>query len=120
MSAGSLVTVACAECDHSAEFELTEEQSRIERTSLKFSCTSCKGKGLVIAYVPMRERQQLLRVKCAGCKELLSEERQRAMPGTRLCVECASSGPQGDKRKFTKDSFGSREAFKRDRGSWRR
>jgi hypothetical protein len=42
------------------------------------------------------------------------------MPGTRICVDCASSDPDSDKRKFVKDSFGSREDFKRDRGSWRR
>jgi hypothetical protein len=120
MSAGSLVTIACAKCGHSAEFELTDEQSRKDRSRLTFRCKSCKGEGHVVTYIPLRERQQSPGVKCTGCPELLSEERLKAMPGTRLCVECAASGPQGDKRKFVKDSFGSREDFKRDRGSWRR
>ena len=122
MSAGSLVTIACfdALCGHSAEFQLTEEQSRKDHSRLRFKCERCNGKGRVVAYITARERQVPLPGKCAGCNEPLSEERQRAMPGTRFCVDCASSGPQGDKRKFVKDSFGSREEFKRDRGSWRR
>ena len=122
MPAGSLVTVVCTndKCGYSAEFELTQVQSLKDPTRLKFNCKSCKAKGRVAAYTPMPERQQPPRIKCAGCQELLSEERLKAMPGTHLCVECSSSGPNDDKRKFVKDSFGSREAFKRDRGSWRR
>jgi hypothetical protein len=122
MTAGSLVTIACFTdlCGHSAEFELTEEQSRKDPNCLRFSCKRCNGKGRIIAYIPMQERQDPLRAKCTNCQELLSEERKRAMLGTCLCVDCASSSPDDDKRKFTKDSFGSREAFKRDRGSWRR
>jgi NAD-dependent SIR2 family protein deacetylase len=120
MSAGSIVTLACAKCGHSAEFELTEEQSRKRRAGSGFKCNRCKSKGRVVAYAPMRERQQAVISKCDGCSELLSEERLQAMPGTRLCVPCASSDPDGEKRKFVKDSFGSRDDFKRDRGSWRR
>jgi Prokaryotic dksA/traR C4-type zinc finger len=120
MSAGNVVTLACDKCGHSAEFELTEEQSRKRRAGSVFRCSRCKGKGRVIARVPMRERQQSVGIECDRCRELLSGARLRAMPGTRICVACASSDAEGEKRKFTKDSFGSREDFKRDRGSWRR
>jgi ssDNA-binding Zn-finger/Zn-ribbon topoisomerase 1 len=120
MSAGNIVTLACDKCGHSAEFELTEEQSRKRRSGSEFRCSRCKGNGRVVAPSPMRERQQSIELKCARCSELLSEERQRAMPGTLLCVTCASSDPDGGRRKFVKDGFGSREDYKRDRGSWRR
>ena len=94
MSAGSLVTIACVECGHSAELELTEEQSQMDRTHLKFSCKRCKGEGRVLNYISMRERQQSLPVKCARCPELLSEERQRAMPGTRFASHVPPQTPK--------------------------
>jgi Prokaryotic dksA/traR C4-type zinc finger len=120
MSVGSIVTVVCDRCGHTAEFELTEEQLRKRRAGSGFKCGRCKGKGRVVASTPMQEQQQSIGLKCARCPELLSEERLRAMPGTRLCVDCASSDPDGENRKFVKDTFGSREDYKRDRGSWRR
>jgi hypothetical protein len=42
--------------------------------------------------------------------------------GEELAMElgCASSTPHSDKRRFIVESWGSREAFKKDKGSWRR
>jgi RNA polymerase-binding transcription factor DksA len=48
-----------------------------------------------------RERPQT--VKCAKCEKELSKERLEAIPGTRLCVECASSDPSGGRRRFIEE-----------------
>jgi hypothetical protein len=114
-SSESVVTIVCNDCQHSAELQLTEAQSRKSRVALKFRC-DCGGSGTLVDYASPGERAK----QCANCKEPISEQRLKAVPGTRLCVECARSGPDGDKRKFVEDSWGSREAFKRDKRSWRR
>ena len=84
MSVRSIATVVCDRCGHTAEFELTEEQLRRRRSGSGFTCGRCKGNGRVVAYTPMHEQQQSIGLKCARCPELLSEERLRAMPSTRL------------------------------------
>jgi hypothetical protein len=119
MSMGILVTVECSECSHSAEFELTEKQSLQKPSELKFRC-KCGGKGHLVSFILPDDRACSLAVKCVRCGEELLKERVAAMPGTRLCVECASSDPSQDRRRFIEEPWGSPEAYKRDRGSWRR
>lgn len=43
-----------------------------------------------------------------------------ALPTTTFCVNCAAQDPNNKKNRFIRDSFGSREDYKRDKGSWRR
>jgi hypothetical protein len=116
------VTIACGECNHSAELKLTHKQSLVDRNDLKFRCSDCGGEGRLVPDNPSKQSldQTLQREQCAECQRLISDQRLEAMPGTRLCVECASSTPHSDKRRFIGESWGSREAFKKDKGSWRR
>jgi hypothetical protein len=48
MSAGNLVTIACAKCDHSAELRLSHKQSLVDRQELKFRCNDCGGGGRLV------------------------------------------------------------------------
>lgn len=59
-------------------------------------------------------------VRCTSCNSYISLERIRALPSTTLCINCASQDPSNKKNRFIKDTFGSRNDYKRDRGSWRR
>ena len=58
--------------------------------------------------------------RCISCNAYIPIQRIMSLPNTNLCVNCASQDPQNEKKRFVKDTFGSRDDFKRDRGSWRR
>ena len=58
--------------------------------------------------------------RCTSCNAYIPIQRIVSLPNTNLCVNCASKDPHNQKKQFVKDTFGSRDDFKRDRGSWRR
>ena len=58
--------------------------------------------------------------RCASCDSYIPIQRILALPSTTLCVNCASQDPNNKKNRFIRDTFGSREDYKRDKGSWRR
>ena len=57
--------------------------------------------------------------RCVSCNVYIPTQRIMLFPNTTLCVNCASQDPHNQKKRFVKDSFGSRDDFKSNRGSWR-
>ena len=60
------------------------------------------------------------RVSCEGCGRIIPDKRIEAMPNTKLCVSCASNYPSGQKARTERETWGSRDDWKRDRSSWKR
>jgi RNA polymerase-binding transcription factor DksA len=54
-------------------------------------------------------------VHCLSCGEEIPEKRLEALPGTKLCVDCAASNPNENNRKRIAEPLGSRDDYKRDR-----
>jgi|SaaInlStandDraft_1057018.scaffolds.fasta_scaffold227390_1 hypothetical protein len=50
------------------------------------------------------------------CDALIPVERLKAIPGTTVCVRCASSRPFTKQR--VQETWGTREDYKKDRQSW--
>jgi very-short-patch-repair endonuclease len=57
---------------------------------------------------------------CAGCGKMIPAARLAAVPGTRLCVSCAEDDPCGSPSRSVSEPWGSRDAWKRDKASWKR
>jgi RNA polymerase-binding transcription factor DksA len=55
---------------------------------------------------------------CEICDELIDHRRLVVVPTTTKCINCARN--EDKPKKKIRDSFGTREEFKRDRGGWRR
>ncbi|UDQ87416.1 TraR/DksA C4-type zinc finger protein [Xanthobacter autotrophicus] len=91
--------LVCRDCGREQEVDLTPTIiARLERGA-SLRC-SCGGKG----------------AQCLECNQPIPAARWRAVPGTRLCVEHASDA----RNRRAEEPGGSREAWKRDRGGWRR
>ena len=73
-----------------------------------------------IAEKPVDENALFVRVSCEGCGRIIPEKRIEAMPGTKLCVGCANNDPAGQKARAERETWGSREDWKRDSSSWKR
>ena len=57
--------------------------------------------------------------ECSGCGDPIPEERLAVNPNTRFCVNCAKDDPSGRKDRSLEETWGSRDAWKRDRASWK-
>lgn len=69
---------------------------------------------------PKEEETAFGRVSCEGCGRIIPDKRIESMPNTKLCVGCASNDPSGQKARTEKETWGSRDDWKRDRSSWKR
>ena len=69
---------------------------------------------------PAKEETVFGRVSCEDCGRIIPDKRIEAMPNTKLCVGCASNDPSGQKARTEKETWGSRDDWKRDRSSWKR
>ena len=69
---------------------------------------------------PKEEETAFGRVSCEGCGRIIPDKRIEAMPNTKLCVGCASNDPSGQKARTERETWGSRDDWKRDRSSWKR
>jgi hypothetical protein len=98
------ITVQCNDCKKVKSLLLSQADWERYHAGSKFRC-DCGGEG--------RARY------CEDCGEVIPAQRLEIMSNTRMCTDCAEKA-QGNARRFIADLLGSREAFKRDRGSWRR
>ena len=57
---------------------------------------------------------------CASCGKPIPAARLDAVPGTRLCAICAEGDPSGSPNRRVSEPWGSRDAWKRDKASWKR
>jgi hypothetical protein len=57
---------------------------------------------------------------CASCGKMIPADRLSAVPGTRLCVVCAENDPCGSPNRSVSEPWGSRDAWKGDKASWKR
>jgi hypothetical protein len=57
--------------------------------------------------------------ECSGCGGQIPPARLEAIPGTRLCIKCASKRPSGSKNRVISEPWGSRKDWERDRSSWK-
>lgn len=57
--------------------------------------------------------------ECVSCGDTISAARLKAVPSAIYCVECAASRESDYKRKIV-DTWGDRDAWRRDRASWKR
>ena len=60
------------------------------------------------------------RGSCARCGKLIPAARLDAVPGTKLCVDCAEDDPSGAPNRRVSEPWGSRDAWKRDKAGWKR
>ncbi|MBK1671183.1 hypothetical protein CKO28_24575 [Rhodovibrio sodomensis] len=104
------LVVECASCGRRAQISGTAKSG--PRTQARFRCSVCGGEGRVV------ETPQ--KVACTQCGRTIPERRLEAVPTTRLCVVCADDDPIGQPNRRSAEPWGDREAWKRDRGSWRR
>ncbi len=58
--------------------------------------------------------------ECSRCGGEIPIARLDAVPGTTLCIKCASGGPSDDQKRFISEPLGSREDYKKDRASWKK
>ena len=66
----------------------------------------------------MDDLEQEEQRECLKCGDEIPPARLKAVPLTKYCVNCVPKYSPGNKKKFIKDSFGSRKEYKRDRKSW--
>jgi RNA polymerase-binding transcription factor DksA len=57
---------------------------------------------------------------CEDCLKPIGYRRLQVQPNTRYCVSCAPNHPDGQKNRSVQETWGSRDAWKRDRGGWRK
>ena len=57
---------------------------------------------------------------CTNCGKPIPDGRLRAVPGTKLCVDCAQNDPSAAPNRSVSEPWGSREAWKRDKARWKR
>lgn len=69
--------------------------------------------------VEVRSSSSLQSRECISCGEIIPEGRLRLVPTATFCTAC-SQATEGNYRKKIKETWGDREAFKRDRSSWKR
>lgn len=57
---------------------------------------------------------------CDSCNVKIPKARLEAVPNTKLCINCANNDPSGSKNRKINETWGSRDDWKRDWGSWRK
>jgi len=57
---------------------------------------------------------------CKSCLKGIPLARLAANPSTDFCLPCANIRPEGQKNRKVIETWGSRDAWKRDRGGWRK
>jgi hypothetical protein len=57
---------------------------------------------------------------CLNCRTPIAEARLKAMPNTRLCINCAKRDPSGQANRRSSETWGTRDDWKKDRSSWKR
>ena len=73
-----------------------------------------------ISQPPNKKETTFGRVSCEICGRIIPDKRIEAMPNTKVCVGCASNDPKGQKARSERETWGSRDDWKRDRASWKR
>ncbi len=71
-------------------------------------------KPLRIQKHPQREKDE-----CSSCGEQIPTARLEAIPGTTLCVNCASKEPAGSQNRVISETWGTRDDWNKDRTSWK-
>ncbi|MGO4508016.1 TraR/DksA C4-type zinc finger protein [Bradyrhizobium sp. 2TAF36] len=104
------VVVRCVRCGRTRTVSIPDSR---DPSSLRFRCSDddCRGRGEV-------RHRAISENQCRGCSEEIPADRLAAMPGTHLCVDCASGQPPPKKR--IKEPWGTRDAWRRDRASWKK
>jgi len=121
--------VECKNCNRRVEININSDQE------YRLKCIECGNKGTIVSnkeyevdlLIRKSEEYSLDRPQiidpniCIRCGEIIPEIRLMSKPGTRLHLECEyDNKPSSDKKRFIHEPLGSREAFKRDRASWKK
>ena len=90
------------------------------KTSHSTSNIPRKPKASKQATSTLKENASPLPGECHGCGMQIPRARLQALPNTKLCISCAEERPEGQGNRRAVETWGSRDAWKRDRGGWRR
>jgi hypothetical protein len=139
--------IECTDCGHSAEIEIPAASTRRFRCSrcggpgvvqeASLSNAGLRPASSRSAGAPLSQAKQTPSAAisgrprsksssasghghCANCGKPIPDARLKAVPGTRLCVYCAENDLSGAPSRRVSEPWGSREAWKRDRASWKR
>ena len=93
---------------------------RPKRASNSTSNIPRKPKASKQATSTPKENASPLPGECHGCGMQIPRARLQALPNTKLCISCAEDRPEGQGNRRAVETWGSRDAWKRDRGGWRR
>lgn len=109
--------VRCEACGREAKISEANRGKRLR-------CSHCGGVGKTIRWLspePVVETPSVIaRDKCIRCGTIIPEIRLQSKPETRLCIDCEHSHPPTQTKRVVVEPLGSREAYKRDRASWKR
>jgi RNA polymerase-binding transcription factor DksA len=93
---------------------------RPKRASHSTSNIPRKPKASKQATSTLKENVSPLPGECHGCGMQIPRARLQALPNTKLCISCAEERPEGQGNRRAVETWGSRDAWKKDRGGWRR
>ena len=57
---------------------------------------------------------------CNHCGDVINPRRKKLLPNTNLCTSCADKDPSGQANRRIKETWGTREDWKKDRSSWKK
>ncbi len=79
-----------------------------------------KNRDLPVSKTNSKSPQAEFDGQCLECGKPIPAARLQANPEARLCIRCAETHPSGQKNRVQQETWGNRDAWKKDRGSWKR
>lgn len=131
-----VINVKCQACNHTASLNALLLGSLGRR---KLKCRVCGGAGKVTEEIPLNEvltkgpsvyspednkidkkHTKVEQPLCSTCNRPINKKRLEALVYTDKCTECASKAPNNEQKRFIRETWGTRDDWKRDRASWKR